>query len=196
MITNHTVESLQAFEQGIANEFNAGNIRAPVHQAGGNEQQLIDIFQEVGPNDWICCQWRSHLHSLLRGVPPAELKVAIMAGKSITLCFPEYRIVSSAIAGGICPIALGLAMGIKRDGGSEKVWCFIGDMTAAMGITAECVRYAAGFGLPVEWIVEGNGKSVMTNTDEVWGMGNNARVRRYEYVLPWPHAGAGKRINF
>jgi putative effector of murein hydrolase len=32
-----------------------------------------------------------------------------MAGRSIALCFPEYRMISSAIVGGICPIAMGIA---------------------------------------------------------------------------------------
>ncbi len=46
-VINHTVESLRAFEADIANEFNAGRIRAPIHLSGGNEQQLIDIFHDV-----------------------------------------------------------------------------------------------------------------------------------------------------
>ena len=40
----HTVESLRAFEQSVANAFNSGTIRSPVHLSGGNEQQLIDYF--------------------------------------------------------------------------------------------------------------------------------------------------------
>ena len=191
------VADLIAFEADIAAEFNAGNIRAPVHLAGGNEQQLIDIFKDIRPQDWIAVQWRSHYHCLLKGVPPAQLKVAIMAGQSITLNFPEHRIVSSAIAGGHLPIALGIAHEIKRQKFHDRVYAFLGDMTAMMGVGAECMKYAAGFDLPVVWVVEGNGKSVMTNTAVTWGAYHvSPHLRRYEYTLPWPHAGAGKRVNF
>ena len=42
-----TPADLIAFENDIANDFNAGKIKAPVHLAGGNEQQLIDIFAGI-----------------------------------------------------------------------------------------------------------------------------------------------------
>lgn len=196
----YTVADLQGFTQDIANEFNAGHIRAPVHLDGGNEQHLIDIFKEVKPEDWVIGQWRMQLKCLLKGVPPTELKAAIMAGRSISLCFPKYRILSSAIAGGHLPIALGIAMGIKREGGANKVWCWLGDMTSEMGIAHECFKYSWGHKLPIEWIVEDNNKSVCTPTYETWRCHVMAEhipgVRFYPYHLPYPHSGAGKRVNF
>jgi TPP-dependent pyruvate/acetoin dehydrogenase alpha subunit len=191
---------LVAFERDIAAEYDAAKIRAPVHLAGGNEEQLIRIFAEVRPQDWIASTWRSHYHALLKGIPPAELKAAIMAGRSITLCFPEHRFFSSAIVGGALPIALGIAWSIVRARGEENVWAFVGDMAAEGGMFHECVRYAQGHKLPINFVVEGNGKSVCTDTREAWGVGAAVpiprMVTRYEYDLPWPHAGAGRRINF
>lgn len=202
----YTVADLKGFTQDIANEFNAGHIRAPVHLDGGNEQHLIDIFKEVKPEDWLVGQWRMQLKCLLKGVPPADLKAAIMAGRSISLCFPKYRILSSAIAGGHLPIALGIAMGIKAEGGGNQVWCWLGDMTSEMGIAYECIKYASWHDLPVHWVVEDNGKSVVTDTRDTW-FGCNAdltyknvflarRTHFYRYDLPYPHSGAGKRVNF
>jgi len=147
-----TKEELIAFETDIANEFNAGMIRAPVHLDDGNEEQLIEIFKGVKPEDWLCCGWRSHYRCLLKGVPPSLLKAEIMAGRSISLCFPQYRIVSSAIVGGIVPIALGIAMGIKRRGGAERVHCFMGDMTVRAGVTRECMDYAGSHELPIRFM--------------------------------------------
>lgn len=198
MITNHTVEYLREFEQDIANEFNAGKIRAPIHLEGGNEQQLLDIFKEVNPKDWICVTWRSHLKCLLKGVPPSEVKAAIMAGKSITLCFPEHRVISSAIVGGIVPIALGLAWAAKHRQTQENVWCFIGDMSSRTGVLNECDQYATGHNLPLRFVMEDNELSVCTNTEKVWGKPTNQRTKHisYYYKLPWPHSGAGKRVEF
>ena len=43
-----------------------------------------------------------------------ENKKEIIEGRSISLCFPKYRIYSSGIAGGNLPIALGMAISLKR----------------------------------------------------------------------------------
>src|SRR5438874_12456045 len=128
-----TAAELITFEQEVVADFDAGKIKSPVHLAGGNEAQLIDIFANIAADDWVLTQWRSHYHCLLKGVPPDELKAAIHAGRSIALCFPQYRILSSAIVGGICPIATGLGWAIKDRKGTEVVHAFVGDMTAETG---------------------------------------------------------------
>lgn len=197
-----TAEELIAFEADVATEFNAGHIRAPIHLDGGNESQLIEIFREVGPDDWVLASWRSHYKALLKGIPPEKVKAEIMAGRSIALCFPEHRFLSSAIVGGILPIATGIALSIKRRGGSEKVWCFTGDMTARAGAFHECAQYATAYSLPLRLIIEDNGISVCTPTAGVWN-DSELTFREYggiitilKFALPWPHSGAGKRIEF
>lgn len=190
------VADLIAFEEDIAREFNAGNIRAPVHLESGNEQNLIDAFQDVQRGDWLCLGWRSHLKCLLHGVPPAQLKAHIMTGRSISLCFPAHRIVSSAMVGGILPIALGIAHAIKSSGGKERVHCWLGDMTALTGTFAECARYGANWELPIRWIIEDNGASVCTDTAAVWGPIGQAIIHTYKYKSKYPHAGAGSRVQF
>jgi len=195
-----TAEDLVAFETDIAAEFNAGHIRAPVHLEDGNEAWLIEVFKHVKPEDWVCGSWRQHYKCLLKGVPPEELKAEIMAGRSISLCFPKHRIISSAIVGGIIPIALGIAMGIKRSGGRETVWVFLGDMTVETGIFHECFTYVCNWGLPVRFVCEDNRKSVCTDTRSVWNNNGPRKLRLndlvYEYAPKYPHAGAGKRVQF
>jgi TPP-dependent pyruvate/acetoin dehydrogenase alpha subunit len=191
-----TAAELIAFEEDIAAEFNAGKIKAPVHLQNGFAHELIRIFQDIRTEDWILCSWRSHWHCLLKGVPPAQLKAEIMAGHSIALCFPEYRILSSAIVGGILPIGVGLGMGIKRDGGDEHVHIFLGDMTAETGIAHECIKYATNFDLSVHFHIEDNGVSVCTDTQKVWGIGGVRKVDYFRYTSKWPHAGAGLRVQF
>lgn len=195
-----TVESLREFEEHIADLFNDGKIRAPIHLEWGNESTLIEVFEHIKTEDWVCGSWRQHLKCLLKGVPPDVLKAEIMAGRSISLCFPKQRIISSAIVGGIIPIAVGLGMAIKRAGGDETVWVFSGEMTAETGIFHECWKYVTNWGLPVRFIVEDNRKSVCTDTRAVWNNNGPATLRLndlvYEYETHWPHAGAGKRVQF
>ena len=120
-----------------------------------------------------------------------------MAGRSIALTFPDYRVISSAIVGGICPIAMGIAWALKHQGKPGKVWCFIGDMTASSGIFTETMRYAMGHDLPIQFIMEDNGMSVSTPTREVWGTkGANPPFFGYAYTLTRPHVGIDKWVSF
>lgn len=191
-------EDLIAFEDRMAALFEAGRIKAPLHLAGGNETQLIEYFDEhVRREDWVLCGWRSHYHCLLKHVPAEDVEAAILEGRSIALCFPRYRVLCSAIVGGIAPIAMGIAWAIKRRGGSERVHCFVGDMTAETGIVHESEKYAADR-LPVDIIVEGNGISVCTDTLEAWGgyAPSGAGRYGYHYRLTRPHVGIGKWVSF
>lgn len=99
--------------------------------------------------------------------------------------------------GGICPIAVGLAWGIKKNGGREKVHAFLGDMTAHTGIFQESRRYCTGHELPVRWIIENNGKSVMTDTLKAWGEHRTfPDIMTYTYKMKRPHVGTGTFIRF
>jgi len=203
MVNLLTPQQLIDFESDIAECFNSAQIKAPVHLYDGNEKQIIDIFKEVQPDDWIFCSWRSHYQCLLKGVPPEQLKKDILAGKSITLCYPEFNIYASAIVTGNIPIATGTALDIKRKRGKNHVWCFVGDMTSETGSFYENHKYAVNLDLPITYIVENNGKSVCTDTLEVWNQKELTyskpgipKIIYYDYESKYPHAGAGKRIQF
>lgn len=198
-----TKEELIAFEDEIAVLFNSGKIRAPVHLYSGNEDQMINAFRPIRSQDWVFCSWRSHYQCLLKGVPKALVLDEILAGRSISLCFPEHRIYSSAIVGGALPIAVGTAMSIQRRGENSKVYCFMGEMTAETGIAHESIKYSRNHRLPIHFIVEDNEKSVCTNTREVWNQPRlsfegaaDDYVSYYRYQTKYPHAGAGVRVQF
>ena len=174
-------ETLVSFEEEIVALFEAGQIRSPVHLSRGNEDALIEIFKDIKPTDWCFSNHRSHYHALLKGIPPEWLKAEILANRSITINNSEYRFFSSAIVGGILPIAVGVAMM------GQTCWVFCGDMASETGIFHECVKYATGHKLPIHFIVEDNGLSVLTPTEKVW---------RYSYQREFPHQGVGKYIIF
>ena len=127
----------------------------------------------------------------------------IMAGRSISLCFPEQRVYSSAIVGGVLPIAVGTAMAIARSGEDARVHCFMGEMTAETGIAHESIKYSRNHKLPIRFIVEDNEKSVCTDTRAAWNQPKlsfeNQRdeyIHYYRYQTRYPHAGAGQRVQF
>ena len=202
-----TVETLRAFEEEVRDVYLQGRIRAPVHLSRGNEKHLIEIFKEVRPNDWVFSNYRSHYHALLKGIPREQVMAAILEGHSIHLEFPDQRFYTSAIVAGCLPIALGTALGIKRRGGTEKVWCFCGDMASFTGAFEECSIYAYGFHLPVIFVIECNDLSTNTPTSKVWGNSHlhildntihkGTQVWSYCYDREgWPHVGAGAYVQF
>ena len=178
------VIDLIEFETRLADEFNRGRIPHPIHLSNGNEAQLIEVFSSITNDDWVFCSWRSHYQCLLKGVPQSDLLEAIRTGRSMALTFPKYRIYSSAIVGGQLPQALG-------------------DMTSETGVAQTVFQYALNWDLPINFIVEDNGKSVMTDTREVWNTTklrfettNNPKIKHFKYKSKYPHAGAGVRVQF
>jgi len=211
-----TPTELISFENEIVELYESGKIRSPVHLSGGNEEELIKIFKKVKPNDWIFTTYRSHYHALLKGMPKEELKKWILENKSIHLMSNEYLIVSSALVGGCLSQAVGVAMAIKRrfpkSLKSEKfikekvphVWCFIGDMTASLGIFKDCHTYAYNHHLPITFVVEDNNMSTDTPTKKPWKKKgrwwfdfiNYENIIYYKYERNRPHYGTGKFVEF
>jgi len=201
-----TKEDLIDFENDIAACFDDAQIRAPVHLYNGNEEQMLEIFRkhDIGDDDWVFGSWRSHYQCLLKGVPPEKLKAAILKGRSISLCFAEQKVLCSGIVTGVIPIAVGAAIDIKRRGLPGKVYCFMGDMTSETAAAHVNIKYARNHKLPIHFIVEDNGKSVCTDTRATWGTEkltyedvNDEYITYYSYdASKWPHAGAGRRVQF
>jgi len=204
-------QQLIDFEREIGDRFNNREIRAPIHLYDGNEEQIMRVFEKIDTaNDWVCATWRNHYQALLKGVPKDLLRERILAGKSMVMNLPEYKFICSSIVGGIPSIASGLALAAKLKGSKEHVWCWTGDMSANTGAWSEAYRYSVAQQLPITFVVEDNGLSVLTPTAKVWGSGNwylpttekcdwyegtNLIYYRYENNK-YPHAGAGIRVQF
>ena len=117
---------------------------------------------------------------------------AVLEGSADTDTFTLY----SAKTGGV-------ALSLKRKNSSEKVYSFIGDMTSETGIAHECIKYSRNKKLPIHFIIEDNKKSVCTDTRSAWSQKklsyenvSDEYVTYYKYDLEYPHAGAGKRVQF
>ena len=204
MKNKFTEQDLADFEKDIADNYSEGKIRAPVHLTGSidrtQEKKLIDIFKEIKSNDWVFSTHRSHYHALLKSNNPKWVKQQILDRKSINIHSKKYKFFTSAIVGGNLPIALGVAMALKRKKSKNKVWCFIGDMAANMGVTWECLRYAIGNELPFTLVVEDNGIGCYTPTNKVWKdnleYAESKYLIHYKFKRKYPHYGIGKWITF
>jgi TPP-dependent pyruvate/acetoin dehydrogenase alpha subunit len=205
---------LVSFEEDIAKIYENGRIKAPVHLRSGNEANLVEVFKGVSEEDYVFSTWASHLHCLLKGVPKSLVKKDILEGRSITLHYPEYKVFSSAIVGGIAPIATGVAKALSlKKGNKSRVFCFLGDMSFHTGIVNESIRYSIGHDLPITWVIEDNGKSVGTETEPTCGIktevlfdslknlksvcgATEVDIIYYRYESHYPHSGTGVFVEF
>jgi pyruvate dehydrogenase E1 component alpha subunit len=75
-------------------------------------------------------------------------------------------------------------------------------MASETGTFFENWKYAVNHDLPITFVVEDNNKSVCTDTRKTWNTDNlyfetpKPKVIYYQYQSKYPHAGAGKRIQF
>lgn len=199
-------KDLEDFEKEIAEIFATGVIRAPVHLRSGREQNLIEIFtdHQITAEDYVFGYWDAHELALLKGVPREEVKQAILDGKSISLCFPEYKVFCSGIVGSLMGTAVGTAWALKNENKKGRAFLFCGDMSSETGIFHEAVKYAVNFDLPVVFVVCDNGLSVMTDTRAVWGapepwfLGTKyeKKIIYFRYKNEYPHSGLGWKIKF
>jgi pyruvate dehydrogenase E1 component alpha subunit len=207
-----TKQDLISFEQNIENLYKEAKIRGPIHLRNGNEDNLIDIFKLIKKEDYVYSTWANHLHALLKGIPKDKVEARILESQSMAMNFPDYRFYTSAIVSGISPIAIGTATSIVKNKQNNRVWCFLGDMSFRTGISHECIMYAISNNLPITFVIEDNGKSVDTPTQDAWGEvkidklldfykslirdDSLCDIMYYEYKSTYPHSGTGSFVAF
>ena len=196
MKNNWNKEKLISFEKEIVDLYFDNKLPYLFHLSGGNEDQLIEIFKQIQPGDYVVSNHRNHYHALLHGLSPEEIKYKILNGQSMFMYNREKNFFCSAIIGGTPAIAAGIALALKRKNSKQKVWCFIGDGTEDNGHTYEAIRYVDGWDLPCKFIIECNDRSVEASNADRWGKSSNYNwnspaVIKYNYTITYPHA----RVN-
>ncbi len=199
------METLIDFENQTKADWETGDLPCLLHLAGGNEQELIKIFEQVKPGDWVFSTHRNHYHALLAGVPASIVREKIDRGDSMFVYSKEHNFFCSAVLAGCCGIAAGVAWAIKNAGyipfmdvyiEPRHVWCFVGDGGEEQGHFYEAAMFVEANDLPCTFIIEDNNRSVDTPRDARRGSAKGLEhlfrcVQRYHYTPTYPHAGSG-----
>lgn len=193
MTSNWTKEKLVDFENRIGELYLDNKLPFLFHLSGGNEEELIRIFEDIQEDDYVISNHRSHYHALLHGIPPETLEDRILNGRSMFIYDRDRNFFCSAIIGGTPAIAVGIAWALKRKGSSQRVWCFVGDGTEDNGHLYEAIRYVDGWDLPCTFVIENNDRSVEATNSERWGSKgdyawDSPNVVKYKYDITYPHA--------
>ena len=164
-MARYTKKELIELEDNIVEKYKNNKLPFLFHLCGGNEDQLIEIFNDINDGDYVFVTHRNHYHAYLHGIDPNTVLDRVSNGRSMFIYDREKNFFSSAIVGGIIPQALGTAMALKEKGSDRKVWCFVGDMGFETGEFHLCHKYARNFDLPLQFVVEDNNLS--TNTPRI-----------------------------
>lgn len=205
-------QQLIDFETKVARLWEQGKIKVPVHLSGGNENELIKIFEGISRQDYVFSTHRNHYHYLLHGGKKDALLAELLGNYTKGICKGQSgsmhtisykrRFYSSGIVAGCVSIACGVAEAIQRRGSNRKVFCFVGDGAVDEGWFWEAWRYAIGFKLPITFVIEDNDRSVTTCKETRWGTKGIMtytladKLIHYYYTARYPHVGSGKEIQW
>lgn len=203
----YSVQDLIEFEDKVAREFGNATINGPIHLCDPNQAEpLLSCFQMINDDDWVFASWRSHFHALLKGIPPDALFQMICEGRSMMIHSKAHQFFTSSIVAGTAPVALGVAQAIKMEGRTQRVYLFVGDMTACTGLYKEVEAYAHQQDLPLHIVVEDNNLSTNTPTREIFGLPEDANLHKliypetqihyYQYNRSVSHVGIDKWVDF
>ena len=185
---------IRRFEEACARHYMQGNIRGFLHLYIGEEAIAVGSMASLTPEDYVVSHYRDHGHALARGMDP-RIVMAELFGKSTGSSggkggsmhlFDVSRgfMGGYAIVGGQLPIATGLGLAIKQQGGKGVVMCFFGDGAVNQGEFHESLNLASLWKLPVLFILENNLYGMGTHVDRTHAAGRDIYSMADAYKIP------------
>tara|TARA_B100000945_G_scaffold86499_1_gene67277 strand:- start:1228 stop:2109 length:882 start_codon:yes stop_codon:yes gene_type:complete len=143
-----------------------GKIKGFLHLYIGEEAIAVGSISELSQDDYIITHYRDHGHALARGIDPNKAMAELYGkvdgtsrgkGGSMHLFDSNLNFMGGhAIVGGHLPIAVGIALGIKKQKKKGLVMCFFGDGAVNEGEFHESMNLAALWELPIIFYLENN----------------------------------------
>ena len=158
------MQKIRRVEETILELFSEGKVSGTTHTYSGQEANAVGIISHLNPKiDRIISNHRCHGHFLAYGGPVSQLLGEVL-GKETGICggrggsqhLKWKTFMSNGVLGGGVPVAVGMAMGIKRKNSKGIVTIFLGDGAAGEGIIYESLNVAGLWNLPVLFVIENN----------------------------------------
>jgi pyruvate dehydrogenase E1 component alpha subunit len=156
----------RGFETRVAEQYMKGRIGGFCHLYSGEEAVAVGAMWHLRPDDYVIGSYRDHAYYLVRGGDPRKCMAELFGhadgcskgkGGSMHMFDAGLHFVGGyAIVGGMCPIAVGLALAAKYKKEDRVVVCFFGDGATNQGVYHEALNMAALYKLPVVWVCENN----------------------------------------
>jgi pyruvate dehydrogenase E1 component alpha subunit len=178
---------IKRFEQVAYRAYERGEIEGTIHASIGQEATAVGVISELEPNDKVLSHHRGHGHALAKGVDPGRLMAelcgratGVSGGKGGSMHATDVGcgfLGTLAVVGSSIPLAVGVALGLRRAGESGVCTVFFGDGAVNQGVLYESLNLAAIWELPVLFVCENNSYAITTAAqDYTAGEGIRARA--------------------
>lgn len=167
-----TMFLIRIVEERIVQEYSNRNIRMAVHLSIGQEAIPTGILHAARKSDCCVSTHRSHAHYLAKDGDLMEmidelysLETGCCHGRGGSMHLFDKKVNlwgSGAIVTGSIPIAIGMGLALKQRGVDAISIGFVGDGGTDEGAFYESLNLASLLNLPVLFVVENNGYSVLT----------------------------------
>lgn len=157
---------IRMVEEKIAELYSEQEMRCPVHLCTGQEAIPVGVCANLGKNDYVFGNHRSHGHYLARGGSLKAMLAEIYGkasgcsggkGGSMHLVDLSVNIIGTTpIVGGIIPVAVGSAFATYLSGKNEVTVVFLGRGATEEGVFFESLNFSALKKLPILFVSEDN----------------------------------------
>lgn len=154
---------IRRFEEKVLNEFTSGSFRGTTHTYIGQEAIAVGVISELGAEDIVVSNHRSHGHFLAYGGDMRALFAELM-GKPTGVCGGRggsqhlhwKNFYSNGVLGGTSPIATGMALAEKLKKNETLTVIFMGDGALGEGVVYEALNMASLWSAPILFVIENN----------------------------------------
>lgn len=182
---------IRHFELSLLYLYTQGKLDGTTHTCIGQEYIPVALNTLLSEHDFLFSHHRGHGHYLARFQDPAGLLAEIL-GRHGAICqgvggsqhiYREHYL-STGVQGENLPVAVGMALSLKRQSVDAMAVVYIGDGTWGEGTTYEALNIARLWQVPLLVIVENNGIAQSTPTELQMAGSIEERVRAFhiEYV--------------
>lgn len=190
---------IRRFEEALIGLHREGGSFGHFHVYIGEEVTGATVMKTLRPSDRLFTTHRNHGHLLARGADPGRLLAEIMGratgyngGKGGTLhALPGELgfLQTSAVVGGVIPLATGAAYAAKMLKKDFVGLCFFGDGALEEGAAPETFNIAALWSLPVLFVCENNSLGLGQRTSNDYSGSTTAARQLTDLVKPYgiPH---------
>jgi TPP-dependent pyruvate/acetoin dehydrogenase alpha subunit len=183
----------RAFEEQAERSYMQGKIHGTMHLSIGQEASAIGSVSTLEPDDLILGHHRGHGHCIAKDAD-LNLMMAEFYGKEPGYCrgrggsmhiadVAGGNLGANGVVGGGIPMAVGVGIGLKMQGGNRVLLSFFGEGAATNGAFHEAMELAVLFQVPVVFICENNQYAMSFPQQRI---GSSERIARFGDVYGMP----------
>lgn len=161
-----TMLLIRGFEESIRRLHGQGKLPGFMHVSVGEEAVPAGVSLALRSDDLITCPHRNHGQAIAKGVPIEPMFAEVYGraggtcrakGGSLHIASVDHGVLgANGIVGGGLPIAVGVALALRRQKRDQIVVAYAGDGALAGGSSHESLNMAALWRLPVVFVREDN----------------------------------------